>query len=165
MFNINDYIMYGKTGVCKVSGIEKAKPIGNEEREYYVLKPLNSDTIIKTPVDNQKINMRRVVSKEDVLAFIDSMADGDSVWIMDDRFRFREFESKLNAGSCLEWMEIIKAIYIKEKDKQSGKKSISPRDRDIAKEAKRLLYEEFSLSLGIPQEDVEKFIINRIGSQ
>jgi len=165
MYNINDYIMYGKTGVCQVTGIEKGKLTGDVEREYYVLKPLNSDTIIKTPINNDKINMRQVVSKADVLAFIDSMAEGDPVWIKDDRSRFKEFESKLNAGSCLEWMEIIRSIYLKERDRRSDRKSISPRDRDISKEAKRLLYEEFSLSLGIPQEDVENFIINRIGNK
>ncbi|AHM56057.1 transcriptional regulator, CarD family [Peptoclostridium acidaminophilum DSM 3953] len=164
MFHINDYIMYGKTGVCQVTGIEKGKLIGNAEIEYYVLKPLSCDTTIKIPVNTTKVNMRPVVSKMEVLDFIDSMAEEDTVWIKDDRSRFKEFESKLNEGSCLEWMEIIKSIYIKERDKQSGRKSISPRDRDISKEAKRLLFEEFSLSLGIPKDDVESFIINRVSN-
>ena len=40
MFKINDYIMYGTTGVCKVSDITK-EAIGDLKlKEYYVLTPI-----------------------------------------------------------------------------------------------------------------------------
>ncbi|MBM6861086.1 CarD family transcriptional regulator, partial [Clostridium saudiense] len=36
MFKVNDYIMYGTTGVCKIIDIKKQKFLGREEKEYYI---------------------------------------------------------------------------------------------------------------------------------
>ena len=48
MFKVNDYIMYGMTGVCQVVDITKESFIDNLQKEYYVLKYIYSnDTIIK----------------------------------------------------------------------------------------------------------------------
>ena len=67
MFEVDDYIMYGMTGVCKVLDITNEKFINSDKREYYVLSPIYSDnTIIKIPVDNNKVPMRKVISKGDV---------------------------------------------------------------------------------------------------
>ena len=47
MFKVNDYIMYGMTGVCQVVDITKESFIDNLQKEYYVLKYIYSnDTII-----------------------------------------------------------------------------------------------------------------------
>ena len=52
MFAKNDYIIYGTTGVCKITGIEKKK-FNNMEREYYILKPAyDPNSTIYAPVDN-----------------------------------------------------------------------------------------------------------------
>ena len=50
MFKVNDYIMYGMTGVCQVVDITKESFIDNLQKEYYVLKYIYSnDNIIKKP--------------------------------------------------------------------------------------------------------------------
>ena len=67
MFKVNDYIMYGTTGVCKIIEIKKEKFLGRQEMEYYILEPVYSkNTVIKIPVDNTTIKMREVLSKEDI---------------------------------------------------------------------------------------------------
>lgn len=54
MFKINDYVVYGSNGVCKVTDIEQVT-LRNEELEYYILSPVyNEKMTIKTPVNNQK---------------------------------------------------------------------------------------------------------------
>lgn len=64
MFKINDFIMYGILGVCKVIDIKKECIINNIEKEYYVLSHLYSkDTIIKIPIDNEKVNMRKIITR------------------------------------------------------------------------------------------------------
>jgi len=65
--------MYGMTGVCKVVDITNEKFINSDQREYYVLSPIYSDnTIIKIPVDNNKILMRKVISKGDATSLINN---------------------------------------------------------------------------------------------
>ena len=74
MFKVNDYIMYGMTGVCQVVDITKESFIDNLQKEYYVLKYIYSnDTIIKIPTDNKKVPMRKILSKGEVTTLINSM--------------------------------------------------------------------------------------------
>ena len=99
MFKVNDYIMYGMTGVCQVVDITKESFIDNLQKEYYVLKYIYSnDTIIKIPTDNKKVPMRKILSKGEVTTLINSMPNSETIWIDDDRKRNEEFKSILKTG-------------------------------------------------------------------
>ena len=75
MYNIDDLIMYGTTGVCKVSDIRKSDFAGgDEDRLYYVLEPLYQSGVIYAPVDNQKVFMRAVISEDEAKDLIDSQS-------------------------------------------------------------------------------------------
>ncbi|MDU2291865.1 MAG: CarD family transcriptional regulator [Clostridium celatum] len=43
MFKVDDYIMYGITGVCKVIDITNEKFINGDKRDYYVLSPIHNN--------------------------------------------------------------------------------------------------------------------------
>ena len=43
MFKVDDYIMYGRTGVCKVIDITNERFINGEERKYYVLSGIHNN--------------------------------------------------------------------------------------------------------------------------
>ncbi len=48
LFKIDDYIMYGMTGVCKVMDITNERFTNGIKKEYYVLSPIYSNnTVIK----------------------------------------------------------------------------------------------------------------------
>lgn len=165
MFNIGDYIMYGKMGVCQILGIDQGVLFDGVKMDYYVLQPVykNNSSIIKAPVGSPKIHMRKLVSRQEVYSYIDAMPDMDSVWIVDDKARFQQFNTILSTGNCGDWIDLIRAVYFKKRDRKTGDKSISPRDLEISKEAKRLLHEEFSIPLAITPEEVEQFILSKVG--
>lgn len=163
MFNIDDYIMYGTTGVCKVLDVTNEKFINNEQKKYYVLSPVYSnETIIKIPVDNKKVSMRKIISKEDVALLIHNMPNMETLWIDDDRKRSQEFTAILKGGQCEELIKLIKSIDLdKESKKSVGKKSYLV-DNDIMKEAERLLNEEFATVLNISPDEVTSYITSQI---
>ena len=47
MYKINDIVMYGTFGICKITAIEK-RDLTGEEREYYILRQKNSEKRHKT---------------------------------------------------------------------------------------------------------------------
>jgi len=47
MFKINDYVVYGSTGVCQIIDISKEKNLSNDEIQYYVLQPETIVTALK----------------------------------------------------------------------------------------------------------------------
>lgn len=163
MFKVNDYIMYGMVGVCKVTDIKEEKFANDILKEYYVLNPVYSkNTIIKIPVDNEKIVMRKIHSKEEVSSLINSMHNKEILWIDDSKERNNIFKSMLKTGKCKELITLIKSIYSSKKSKELIDKKLSKADDEIMKAAEKLLNEEFAIVLGIEPEDVTSYILNHV---
>ena len=155
MFKVDDYIMYGRTGVCKVVDITNEKFINGEERKYYVLSPIhnNNNTIIKIPLDNTKIPMRKIISKEDVTSLINDMSNMEELWIDDEKKRSNEFKTMLKSGKCEDLIKLIS-------NKRHSKK-LNKADKEIIKEAERLVNEEFAIILNISPKEVNSYISSK----
>lgn len=155
MFKIDDYIMYGRTGVCKVVDITNEKFINGEERKYYVLSPIhnNNNTIIKIPLDNTKVPMRKIISKEDVTSLINDMSNMEELWIDDEKKRSNEFKTMLKSGKCEDLIKLIS-------NKRHSKK-LNKADKEIIKEAERLVNEEFAIILNISPKEVNSYISSK----
>ena len=163
MFNVDDYIMYGKTGVCKVVDITNEKFINGEKRKYYILSPIyNNDTIIKIPLDNDKVPMRKVISKGDMTALINDIPNMEILWIDDEKKRITQFETMLKSGQCEELIKLIKSIKFSKKYARSIGKKLEQPDRDIMKEAERLLTEEFAIILNVYPNEASSYILSQI---
>jgi len=68
MFQAGDLLVYGSTGVCRVLSIDRRQErVGSirQERLYYQLKPIYQGGLIYTPVDNDKVSMRPIISRQE----------------------------------------------------------------------------------------------------
>lgn len=55
MYAVNDTVMYGQSGICKITEICDRK-FGRETLKYYVLRPVyGNNTVIYCPVDSDKV--------------------------------------------------------------------------------------------------------------
>lgn len=163
LFKVDDYIMYGMTGVCKVLDITNEKFTNGIKREYYVLSPIYSNnTVIKIPVDNEKVPMRKLLSKINVISLINDIPNMDTLWIDNEKTRSEQFKKILRNGKCEELIKLIRSIYDnKEYVKSIGKKTHQA-DDNIMKEAERLLNEEFATILDISPDEVSSYISSHI---
>ena len=163
MFKIGDYIMYGVTGVCKVTDIIKEKYLNNEE-DYYVLEPVyaTTETIIKIPVANKKVFMRNIISKEDIDNLIEEIPLEKEVWIDDERERNYKFKSMVRSGDYRQWSTLIKTIFLKREEKKLEGKKITQEDERLFKSAEKLLNEEIATILHISPDEVPQYIKNNI---
>ena len=72
MFQVNDMIVYGAHGVCRIAEIEE-RDFNGSSIEYYILKPVYDEkATIFVPVLNDRLTakMRRVLSKDEIEALI-----------------------------------------------------------------------------------------------
>ncbi|MGL6108229.1 CarD family transcriptional regulator [Romboutsia sp.] len=163
MFKVNDHIMYGMVGVCKVVDIKKEKITNSIEKDYYVLAHIYSKNVtIKIPVDNKKIPMRKLVSKEEVTSMINNINNDENIWIDDEKIRSMEFKSILKNGKCEELMKLITSIYSNKEEKKTLGKKINRNDEGIVVAAEKLLNEELATILNICPEEVTLYIQSRI---
>lgn len=166
MFKVNDYVVYGLTGVCQITDIRKDEYIRTNETQYYVLNPVyNNNITIKVPVNNKRVLMRSVISKDEVLSLIASMPDIESIWIDDEKQRNAGFKAALRSGNPKEWVKIIKTLYLERKARSASDRKLTKSDEDIFNEAEKQLHEEFSIALNIPPDKVVSYITKHIAKK
>ncbi len=164
LFKKGEYIIYGTTGVCLVKDITTMdREDVPKERLYYVLEPTGSDGgRIMTPVEGNKNTMRKVLTKDQAYALIDSMKYIDRLQVTDERQREEKYKEALKTCDCREWVGIIKTLSQRKKDRMTHGKRLTEVDERYMRKAKENLYGELSIPLGISVEEVEEFITSRI---
>lgn len=166
LFDKGEYIVYDTTGVCRVQDITTmSMNEGGKEKLYYVLEPVGiSGSRIMTPVEGNKSIMRPILSREEAYRLIDDIRDVHELGITNDKQREAMYKEALKTCDCREWVGIIKTLYFRKKDRLSHGKRLTEVDERYLKKAKENLYQELSIPLEIPAEDVERFIADRIES-
>lgn len=164
MFEKNDYIIYGTSGVCKVEDITTMNMDGiSKERLYYVLSPSSQKGgKIFTPVDSEKTLMRRVLTREEASRLIDEIPDIEELWFTNDKQREEKYKECMKSCDCREWIKIIKTLYLRKQERSAQGKKITSTDEKYLRMAEDYLYSELEIPLGIPKEDMERYIAEQI---
>lgn len=164
MFRKGEYVVYGSSGVCEVIDIGTMDMSGAARGKlYYTLLPIYSNgSRIYTPVDNEKIVIRHVLSKEEALAFVEQIPEIEPLWVSDEKKREEIYSQKMKTCSHIEWTKIIKTLYLRQQSRLAGGKKLASVDERYLKIAEDSLYGELAIALDIEKEDVEKFITSHI---
>jgi len=165
MFQPGELIVYGTTGVCRVEGMTYPNQTGpDRNKPYYQLKPLHQDGFIYTPVDNAKVPMRSIITREDAEALIDLIPtmQAESYHAPSLQALAQHYQSALKHHDCKHLLELVMSIYAKQQEAEARKRHLGMLDERYMKQAERLLHGELSVVLGIPLEEVPVYMETRI---
>lgn len=164
MFKKGEYIIYGSSGVCKVMDISTVDMNGvPNDKLYYSLEPFNMQGgKIFTPVDTTKTIMRKILTKEEANALIDTIPDIQESWADNDKAREVQYKAAIKSCDCREWIKIIKSLYQRKQERLAQGRKITMVEDKYLKMAESCLHTELSIPLGIPVEEMEGFIADRI---
>lgn len=161
MFKIGEYVVYGMNGVCRVEDIGPM-PFGEEDndKQYYTLMPLyTKGSTVFTPVDNKKVKIRPVISKNEAKDLIREMSRVETITTEDDKKRELAYKEALKSCDCREWMRIIRTVYKRKEERQAQGKKMSACDERYLKQAQDSLYGEFAISLKLEKSEVEEYVV------
>lgn len=162
MYNINDNVMYGRSGVCKIIDIT-TKEFGKIKTEYYILEPVfDQKAKIYCPVNSDRIVMRKLLSYDEVKTLIADMPDMSAEWIDNDQARKEKFSSIVKNGDHVELIKLIKVIHARKCSLQDQGKKLHIADERAIHDAEKLLYEEFAHVLDIKTDEVVPFIAGEL---
>lgn len=166
MFEINDYVVYGGSGVCKVNKIGTIDISGiDKDKLYYTLEPVYSKgSLVYTPVDNTKAIMRRILSKEEARKLIDEIPNIEIITAADDKEYEAVFKEIMKKQECREWIQIIKTLYLRKQNRIAQGKKTTNTDEKYLHLAEDRLYGELAIPLEMPKDQVEDFIVARVES-
>ena len=164
MYQKGQYIIYGIRGVCEVMDIIRIdRPDGPKDRLYYVLRPYyQQDSKIVAPVDSEKTITRPLLSKEEALELIDKISDVKEMEVTNDKQREERYKEALKTCDCRVWISMIKALYLRRKDRLEQGKKMTDLDERYFKTAEDNLYSELALSLGMKKDEMVSYITERV---
>lgn len=160
MFQVDDYVVYGSHGVCKVTDIGPIEiSMADKDKVYYTLQPIyKKDSVIYAPIENGRIVMRYVISKEEAEQLLQDIPSIESMWITNDRDREGQYKAALKTCDCRELVKIIKTItQRKEARIQCGKK-VTAVDERYFKQVADQLDGELAFALGREKDTMGSYI-------
>lgn len=164
MFERGEYIIYGTSGVCRVEDVTtmNMKDVPRD-RLFYVLVPSGQKGgRIFTPVDNQKTYMRRILNREEASDLIDQIPGIEELWITNEKQREENYKECMKSCDCRQWIRVIKTLYLRKLERGAQGKRITATDEKYLKMAEDYLYSELEIPLGIPKNQMEQYITDRI---
>ena len=164
MFEKGQYIIYGIRGVCEVMDITTIdRPGGPQGKLYYVLRPYyHQDSKIVTPVDSDKTVIRPLLTREEALELIDRIQDVQEMEVTEDKQREERYKEALKTCDCRVWVSMIKALYLRRKDRIEQGNKMTDLDERYFKTAEENLYSELALSLGMSRDEMVDYIKGRV---
>ena len=165
MFEIGEYIVYGINGICRVEEICPSPYDKTDTRTYYLLVPLHNPmaSTIYTPVDNERVPMRRLMTPDQVEALIDAMPQIELLSIPVEKQRREVYRTAIGELRPEGYVSVIKTVHRRRVDLTAAHKHFPVSDLEYGRLAKHLLYSECAHVLGIEEDGVEAYIEKRIG--
>lgn len=163
MFCVKDKVFYGTIGVCEVVKID-VPPIDGVTGIYYFLKPhFNKETLIYVPVETT-IPMRFIISKKEC-KHLEEMAK--SSFPLDENIFYEqsEYSKIIDTQDVNAILLLIRYLYRVKRMREEIQKKMKTFDFKYLKMAQKLLFQEMSVVLEVPYEDVEEKMISYLSNK
>lgn len=167
MYQVGERIVYGETGVCEVMEISERAVASGEKKLCYTLQPLYQSGTISTPVDNVRVFMRPVISREEAKQLIDLIPSMPAK-IFHSRVQrevVAHYEGVMRSHNCRDLLELTKSIHTKQRQDRAQNRRVSSVDERFLRRAENLLFGELATALGISRDSVEGYIAAAVEKQ
>ncbi len=162
MFDIGEYIIYGNNGVCQVKEYMQMDN-GGGERTYYVLVPLRfKGSVIYSPVDNQKVPMRRILTRQEADELLKGAPNFEEMVITECRGQEQVYKDILQNCTVQDNLRFVKALYQRKTKRESAGKKITAVDEKYLYLAKDSLLNELAIALDLEVEKVDQLLESKL---
>ena len=151
MFKIGDRAVYPAQGVGVIESIE-SREIGGEQREFYILRIVDSDMTIMVPVGNAGlVGMRTLIDRNKVSAIYDILEEkqGNGSAVASWSRRQREYNEKIKSGDLCEVAAVLRELYLIREAKE-----LSYGEKKVLDLARKLLVKEIAFAEGLEEEQI-----------
>ena len=164
MFNIGDFIIYGNNGVCRITNVGPMKMPGvPKDRLYYTMVPCYiRDSEIFTPIDNERVVMRKVMSKDEAEDFIQSISEIKELEIIEEKKRELEYKQAVLTCEPEILVSLIKTIHTRMEDRIAVGKKVTSSDSKYFHIAEESLCGELAISLEMDKDEVRDYIKEKV---
>ncbi|MDD2979055.1 MAG: CarD family transcriptional regulator [Hespellia sp.] len=163
MYQIGEYVVHKKSGVCVVSGIGKVNiSFLDSKKQYYTLESVYTKSKVYTPVENQSSVLRPLITKKEIMDLLDEIPSMEAIWVKDEKRREEKYKEVMREYNCRDWIRIIRTLYFRKQERLNLGKKVTAMDEKYFAAAEERLYSEFAVVLNIPRSEIESFIGEKV---
>lgn len=167
MFQCGENVAYGIHGICKILALEE-RVVDRKSTVYYVLEPLEQPgTRYFVPTHNQAAvsKLRRLLTREELDSLLRSEQSQKDSWIADEGKRKQYYRKLITSGDRAALVSMVRSLHRHKQQQVACGRKFHVCDENFLKDAEKLLSAEFSLVLGIPQNEVGNYVISMMNPQ
>lgn len=160
MFQVGDRVVYGNHGVCEVIRIDTLDLSGvDQTRQYYYLAPmLDGSSVVYAPVDNPKIAIRAVMTRDDIEELIHEIPQIPELEVISDKVRENVYKDCVRGLDGSEWIRLLKTVRARGAERIARGKKMTALDERYMKLAQMQLGSEIAAVLAIPREEADDML-------
>ena len=160
MCHLDDYVIYGIHGACRVLGREK-QLVNKKRTEFLVLEPLvQSGSKYYVPADNPTAmaKLQAVLSQDELVKLLESDAVREDCWISDEGRRKQAYRELITSADRLRLMQMVGSLYRYRGVQEAAGRKLHLCDDNFLRDAERLLSSEISLVMNLPADEARDFL-------
>ena len=163
MFSVGELMVYGTNGVCRVEEIGQSPFGADDTRLFYKLSPTSdrANLVIYTPVDNDRVIMRPLISAEEAKAILAEISEIDIIEVPMEKKRRDIYREYLATVEPRVYVSIIKTVAQRRVEFKRTRRRLPDIDNDAEHTAKSSLYGELSEVLGFSREEIHNMITEK----
>lgn len=155
MYKIDDVVLYGSNGVCKIQEISNQRLAGTV-MEYYVLKPLFSQiSTLFVPTNNEALvsKMRIVLSEKEIKEILENLSVIPE-WIDNKSERYDFCKDTIASGDFEAVLNLIRMLHSHQKEQNNKGRHLHISDERFLREAEKMACDEIAYSLNIERSEI-----------
>lgn len=164
MFQIGDNVVYGCHGVCCVQNLE-TRNVDGKKVEYLVLEPReqnNAKFYIPMHNDIAMSKLRPMLTRTELESILRSPEIRNDCWIRDENQRKLSYRKMIGSCDRVALLQMIYTLHNHKKQCVAEGKKFHLCDENFMRDAEKVLADEFSAVLEIPQAEVGAYICNAL---
>ena len=165
MFEIGEFIVYGINGICRVESIGPSPYDKTDPRTFYLLIPVNNPmgSSIYTPVDNDRVPMRRLMTREEIEELIALMPEIETLEVPIEKQRREIYRTTIGALDPKGYVKVIKTVQRRREELTAARKHFPMTDLEYGRLAKHLLCSECAHVMGVSEDAADAYILSSLG--
>jgi CarD family transcriptional regulator len=163
MFSVGELLIYGTSGVCRVDEICGSPFDAADTRLFYKLTPTpdRANLVIYTPIDNEKVIMRPLMSEADARELLASISEIGIIEVPLEKKRRDIYRELVATAEPRTYVSIIKTVAQRREEFKRTRRRLPDIDNDAEHTAKSSLYGELSAVLGLSREEIHNMITEK----
>lgn len=167
MYQLGESVLYGMQGVCVVADQEK-RVVDKKMVTYLVLEPVGqegSKYLVPTHNAAAMAKLRKILTKEELIALLDSPEIRNQEWIQDENRRKQTYRELISSGDRLRLMQMVHTLYRHRSAQKASGRKCHLCDENFLRDAEKLLSGEISLVMELDAEGARQFLRDKLKAE